>query len=227
MIKAIAIDDEPIALDIIRRYSERVPYINLEKQFLNGLEARDYLMENDVQLLFLDVRMPDINGIDLFKGLEEKPLVIFSTAYSEYALSGFELEALDYLLKPYSFERFEKACLRAKEMLELKGIIENNPTLFVKDGYQMVKIDLKEISVLQAVGNYLRFVMNGREVLARMTIKEFLSEWADNNFIQVHRSYVINMDKVSRLDRHVIWIDDIEIPIGGSFQDLVKEKFKL
>ena len=227
MIKAIAIDDEPIALDIIRRYSERVPYINLEKQFLNGLEARDYLMENDVQLLFLDVRMPDINGIDLFKGLEEKPLVIFSTAYSEYALSGFELEALDYLLKPYSFERFEKACLRAKEMLELKGIIENNPTLFVKDGYQMVKIDLKEISVLQAVGNYLRFVMNGREVLARMTIKEFLSEWADNNFIQVHRSYVINTDKVSRLDRHVIWIDDIEIPIGGSFQDLVKEKFKL
>lgn len=227
MIKAIAIDDEPIALDIIRRYSERVSYINLEKQFLNGLEARDYLMENDVQLLFLDVRMPDINGIDLFKGLEEKPLVIFSTAYSEYALSGFELEALDYLLKPYSFERFEKACLRAKEMLELKGIIENNPTLFVKDGYQMVKIDLKEISVLQAVGNYLRFVMNGREVLARMTIKEYLSEWADNNFIQVHRSYVINMDKVSRLDRHVIWIDDIEIPIGGSFQDLVKEKFKL
>ncbi|MCT1530753.1 LytTR family DNA-binding domain-containing protein [Sphingobacterium daejeonense] len=227
MIKAIAIDDEPIALDIIRRYSERVPYINLEKQFLNGLEARDYLIENEVQLLFLDVRMPDINGIDLFKGLEEKPLVIFSTAYSEYALSGFELEALDYLLKPYSFERFEKACLRAKEMLELKGIIENNPTLFVKDGYQMVKIDLKEISVLQAVGNYLRFVMNGREVLARMTIKEFLSEWADNNFIQVHRSYVINTDKVSRLDRHVIWIDDIEIPIGGSFQDLVKEKFKL
>lgn len=227
MIKAIAIDDEPIALDIIRRYSERVPYINLEKQFLNGLEARDYLMEHDVQLLFLDVRMPDINGIDLFKGLEDKPLVIFSTAYSEYALSGFELEALDYLLKPYSFERFEKACLRAKEMLELKGIIENNPTLFVKDGYQMVKIDLKKISVLQAVGNYLRFVMNGREVLARMTIKEFLSEWADNNFIQVHRSYVINMEKVSRLDRHVIWIDDIEIPIGGSFQDLVKEKFKL
>ena len=227
MIKAIAIDDEPIALDIIRRYSERVPYINLENQFLNGLEARDYLMENDVQLLFLDVRMPDINGIDLFKGLEEKPLVIFSTAYSEYALSGFELEALDYLLKPYSFERFEKACLRAKEMLELKGILENNPTLFVKDGYQMVKIDLKEISVLQAVGNYLRFVMDGREVLARMTIKEFLSEWADNNFIQVHRSYVINTDKVSRLDRHVIWIDDIEIPIGGSFQDFVKEKFKL
>lgn len=227
MIKAIAIDDEPIALDIIRRYSERVPYINLEKQFLNGLEARDYLIENDVKLLFLDVRMPDINGIDLFKGLEEKPLVIFSTAYSEYALSGFELEALDYLLKPYSFERFEKACLRAKEMLELKGILENNPTLFVKDGYQMVKIDLKEISVLQAVGNYLRFVMDGREVLARMTIKEFLSEWADNNFIQVHRSYVINTDKVSKLDRHVIWIDDIEIPIGGSFQDLVKEKFKL
>src|SRR5690606_26680054 len=142
---------------------EKIPFFHLEKQFLNGLEARDYLQENQVQLLHLDVRMPDINGIDLFRGLQDKPLVIFSTAYSEYALAGFELDALDYLLKPYSFERFKKACIRAKEMLELKGVIDNNPTLFVKDGYQMVKIDLKEISALQAVGNYIRFMMNGRE----------------------------------------------------------------
>ena len=227
MINAIAIDDEPIALSIINRYAEKIPFLHLEKQFLNGLEAREYLQENQVQLLFLDVRMPDINGIDLFRGLQDKPLVIFSTAYSEYALSGFELDALDYLLKPYSFERFKKACIRAKEMLELKGVIDNNPTLFVKDGYQMVKIDLKEISALQAVGNYIRFMMNGREVLARMTIKEFLSEWADNSFIQVHRSYVINIEKVNRLDRHVIWIDDLEVPIGGSFQDAVKQRFNL
>src|SRR5690606_41767176 len=98
MIKAIAIDDEPIALDIIRRYADQIPYRNLEKQFLIGLEAKEYLQRYEVQLLFLDVRMPDINGIDLLKGVEEKPLVICSTAYSEYALSGFELEALDYLL---------------------------------------------------------------------------------------------------------------------------------
>jgi len=227
MIKAIAIDDEPIALDIIRRYSEKIPYLNLEKQFLNGLEAKEYLKEQEVQLLFLDVRMPDINGIDLFKDLEEKPLVIFSTAYSEYALSGFELEALDYLLKPYTFDRFEKACQRAKEMLELKGIIDNNPTLFVKDGYQMVKIDLKEILALQAVGNYIRFIFKEREVLARMTIKEFLSEWADNTFIQVHRSYIINTERISKLDRHSVWVEKIEIPIGGSFQDEIKERFKL
>ncbi len=227
MIKAIAIDDEPIALDIIRRYADQIPYLNLEKQFLNGLEAKEYLQQNEVQLLFLDVRMPDINGIDLFKGLEEKPLVIFSTAYSEYALSGFELEALDYLLKPYTFDRFEKAVVRAKELLELKGVIDNNPTLFVKDGYRMIKIDLKEVFALQAVGNYIRFILEGREVLARMTIKEFLSEWADDSFLQVHRSYIINMNKINKLDRHSIWIEDREIPIGGSYLEEVKEKFRL
>lgn len=227
MIKAIAIDDEPIALDIIRRYAEQIPYLNLEKQFLNGLEAKEYLQHNEAQLMFLDVRMPDINGIDLFKGLEEKPLVIFSTAYSEYALSGFELEALDYLLKPYTFDRFEKAVIRAKELLELKGVIDNNPSLFVKDGYQMIKIDLKEVLALQAVGNYIRFILEGREVLARMTIKEFLSEWADDSFLQVHRSYIINTNKISKLDRHSIWIKDMEIPIGGSYLEEVKEKFKL
>lgn len=227
MIKAIAIDDEPIALDIIKRFAERIPYLNLEKQFLNGVEAKEYLKDNEVQLLFLDVRMPDINGIDLFKDLEEKPLVIFSTAYSEYALSGFELDALDYLLKPYTFERFEKAVLKAKELLELKGILDNNPTLFVKDGYQMIKVDLKEVLVLQALGNYIRFIFQGREVLARMTIKEFLSEWADHTFLQVHRSYIININRINKIDRHTIWVEDMEIPIGGSYLEEVKERFRV
>ncbi|GGE31217.1 MULTISPECIES: LytR/AlgR family response regulator transcription factor [Sphingobacterium] len=227
MIKAIAIDDEPIALDIIKRFAERIPYLNLEKQFLNGLEAKEYLKDNEVQLLFLDVRMPDINGIDLFKDLEEKPLVIFSTAYSEYALSGFELDALDYLLKPYTFERFEKAVLKAKELLELKGILDNNPTLFVKDGYQMIKVDLKEVLALQALGNYIRFIFQGREVLARMTIKEFLSEWADHTFLQVHRSYIININRINKIDRHTIWVEDMEIPIGGSYLEEVKERFRV
>lgn len=227
MIKAIAIDDEPIALDIIKRFAERIPYLNLEKQFLNGLEAKEYLKDNEVQLLFLDVRMPDINGIDLFKDLDEKPLVIFSTAYSEYALSGFELDALDYLLKPYTFERFEKAVLKAKELLELKGIIDNNPTLFVKDGYQMIKVDLKEVLALQALGNYIRFIFQGREVLARMTIKEFLSEWADHTFLQVHRSYIINTNRINKIDRHSIWVEDMEIPIGGSYLEEVKERFRV
>ncbi len=227
MIKAIAIDDEPIALDIIKRFAERIPYLNLEKQFLNGLEAKEYLKDNEVQLLFLDVRMPDINGIDLFKDLEEKPLVIFSTAYSEYALSGFELDALDYLLKPYTFERFEKAVLKAKELLELKGILDNNPTLFVKDGYQMIKVDLKEVLALQALGNYIRFIFQGREVLARMTIMEFLSEWADHTFLQVHRSYIININRINKIDRHTIWVEDMEIPIGGSYLEEVKERFRV
>lgn len=227
MIKAIAIDDEPIALDIIKRFAERIPYLNLEKQFLNGLEAKEYLKDNEVQLLFLDVRMPDINGIDLFKDLEEKPLVIFSTAYSEYALSGFELDALDYLLKPYTFERFEKAVLKAKELLELKGILDNNPTLFVKDGYQMIKVDLKEVLALQALGNYIRFIFQGREVLARMTIKEFLPEWADHTFLQVHRSYIININRINKIDRHTIWVEDMEIPIGGSYLEEVKERFRV
>ncbi|MGJ1206131.1 LytR/AlgR family response regulator transcription factor [Sphingobacterium lactis] len=222
MIRAIAIDDEPLALDILKRFAQQVPYLNLERTFLNPHEAKAYLAAEDIALIFLDVRMPDMNGIDLFQSLEQKPLAIFSTAYTEYALSGFELEAVDYLLKPYTLERFEKACARAKELLELKGIIDTNPSFFVKDGYQKVKIELQRIRYIQSVGNYLRFVLEDREVLGRMTVKEFLSEWGDPEFLQVHRSYVIHTGAITKLDRHAIWIGDQEIPVGGSFQEEVK-----
>src|SRR5690606_32992243 len=117
--------------------------------------------------------------------------------------------------------------VRAKELLELKGVIDTSPTLFVKDGYQMLKIDMKEGLALQAVGKYIRFILEGREVLARMTIKQIVLEWADDSLLQVHRSDIINMNKINKLDRHSIWIEDREIPIGGSYLEEVKEKFRL
>lgn len=223
MIKAIALDDEPIALDIIQRFAAKIPYIQLERTFLNAKQAVQYLQENEVHLLFLDVKMPDISGIDLFRDLDPKPMVIFSTAYPDYALEGFELEALDYLLKPYAFGRFEKSCQRAKEMLELKGVLENEPSIYVKDGYQLIKVNLEEVGYVEAVGNYIRFHLLKTEVLARMTLKEFLQENGTQQFLQIHRSYVVNRSHIHRLSRQSLWIFHHELPIGASFSKPVKD----
>ncbi|MGV6946881.1 LytR/AlgR family response regulator transcription factor [Sphingobacterium kyonggiense] len=222
-IKAIALDDEPIALDIIKRFAAKVPFIQLEQAFHSAKTANKYLQENEVHLLFLDVRMPDISGIDFYKTMEVKPMVIFSTAYPDYALEGFELEALDYLLKPYSFDRFEKACQRAKEILELKGILDKDQTIYVKDGYKLIKVNLDEVGYIEAVGNYIRFHLPDQEVLARMTIKEFLQENAEHTFIQIHRSFIVNRNHIEKLDRQNLWVFQQELPIGASYAKSVKE----
>jgi len=228
VIKAIALDDEPIALDIVKRFAAKVPYLALQRTFLNARDAEAYLQQHeDIHLLFLDVHMPDINGIDLFKKLDPKPLVIFSTAYPNYALAGFELEALDYLLKPYSFERFEKACQRAKEMLELKGILDTEQILYVKDGYQLVRVNLDEVGYVEAVGNYIRFHLADQEVLARMTIKDFLMEKGTQDFMQVHRSFVVNKKHLEKLSRQSLWVFENELPIGVSYAKSIKEEFQV
>ncbi len=224
MIKAIAIDDEPLALEVIKHHAKDVSFLHIQHYFTNAFEAIKYLQYHEINLLFLDIHMPDINGIDLFKNLKEKPLLIFTTAYSEYALSGFELDAIDYLLKPYSKGRFLKACQKAKELLELKGILGNDAHLYVKDGYQLVKINLNEVYYLEADGNYIRFVMVDKEILARLTIKEFLESSTGEQFLQIHRSYVINSDFIQKIGKSSIFIQQFEIPIGVSYQKSINEK---
>ncbi|MFZ4261868.1 LytR/AlgR family response regulator transcription factor [Sphingobacterium sp. HJSM2_6] len=227
MIKAIAIDDEPLALEVIKHHAKDISYLHIQQYFTNAFEAIKYLQYHDINLLFLDIHMPDINGIDLFKNLKHKPLLIFTTAYSEYALSGFELDALDYLLKPYSKARFLKACQKAKELLELKGVLGNDAHLYVKDGYQLVKINLNEVYYLEADGNYIRFQMPDKQILARLTIKEFLESCPDQRFIQIHRSYVINSNFIQKIGKTSILIQQEDLPIGVSFQKVILEKLAL
>ncbi|WP_270087493.1 LytR/AlgR family response regulator transcription factor [Sphingobacterium sp. SYP-B4668] len=223
MISAIAIDDEPIALDIVDHYAQKVPFLSLEKKFSNALEAIGYLNERPIDLLFLDIKMPDISGIDFFKSLKTKPLLIFTTAYSEHAVTGFELEAIDYLLKPFSFPRFLKACNKASNLVRPTAVTNH---IFVKDGVDMVRVDFDEILYLEGTGNYVSFVLKSKKILVRMTFKESLELLPPHDFIQIHRSYIVNIKLIDKLERHLISISGHRIPVSGAYLSDTKERLK-
>ena len=224
MIHAIAIDDEPIALEIIEVYAKKVPFLSLEKTFVNAFEALDYLIDNPVDLIFLDIKMPDISGIDFYTSLTVKPHVVFTTAYSEHAVIGFELEAVDYLLKPFSFPRFLKACNKVNDLLSSTPLENKADHIFIKDGFDIIRIDIDDILYLEATGNYMRFVAKEREILTRMTIKEAIDILPPEQFIQVHRSFIINLFQVDKMEKHQVVISKNIIPVSSSFLPVVRKK---
>lgn len=223
MITAIAIDDEPIALDVVRSHAAKVPFLDLQATFTNAFEAIDYLRQHPVDLLFLDIKMPDISGIEFFRSLSKKPLVVFTTAYSEHAVAGFELDAVDYLLKPFSLPRFLKACNKAQEWLELRGKDTKPAYLFVKTGYDQIKIDFDAIDYLEATGNYVNFVLNNSHVLGRMTITECEELLPPAHFVRIHRSFIAAINKVQKIERHQLTVNGSILPIGASYLAAVKE----
>src|SRR4028118_841971 len=165
--KAIAIDDEPIALDIVRSHASKVPYLELNATFTDAFKALDYLQKEQVDLIFLDIKMPDISGIDFFNSLSKKPLVIFTTAYSEHAVTSFEMDAVDYLLKPFSLSRFLKGCNKAYELYNYRNASETSDHLYIKTGYEQVKVMYDNILYLEATGNYVTFVLRDKNILSR------------------------------------------------------------
>ncbi|MBK1442063.1 response regulator transcription factor [Parapedobacter sp. ISTM3] len=220
----IAIDDEPLALEVIRSHAAKVPFLDLKATFINAFEAMDYLRQHPVELLFLDIKMPDISGIEFFRSLSKKPLVIFTTAYSEHAVAGFELDAVDYLLKPFSLARFLKACNKAQEWLQLRGTNGSKPEyLFVKTGYEQVKIAFTDIDYLEATGNYVNFVLGDRHILSRMTITECEELLPAHRFIRIHRSFIAAIDKVQKIERHQLTVGDSILPVGSSYMATIKQ----
>src|SRR6476620_7051376 len=189
--KAIAIDDEPIALEIIKSHAAKVPFLDLAAIFTDAFKSLDYLQRESVDLIFLDIKMHDISGIDFFKSLYRKPLVIFTTAYSEHAVTSFELDAVDYLLKPFSLSRFIKGCNKAFELYNFRNLAEPADHLYVKTGYEQVKVLYDEILYLEAAGNYVTFVLKNRSILSRSTLSEAASLLPADKFVRVHRSYIV------------------------------------
>src|SRR4051812_22427739 len=165
--KAIAIDDEPIALEIIRNHASKVPFLNLASVFTDAFKAMEYIQKEKADLIFLDVKMPDISGIEFFNSLRHKPLVIFTTAYAEYAATGFELDAVDYLMKPFSFTRFLKACNKAYELFTTRNAAATVDYLYINTGQQQIKVMYSDILYLEAAGNYVSFVLKERSLLSR------------------------------------------------------------
>ena len=216
--RAIAIDDEPLALEVVKSHASKVPFLELSAVFTDAFKALEYMQREKVDLIFLDIKMPDISGIDFFSSLSKKPLVIFTTAYSEHAVTSFELDAVDYLLKPFSLSRFIKSCNKANELYTFRTSTEPSDFLFVKDGYDQLKINYDEILFLEAAGNYVTFTLQDRKILTRSTFQETLNLLPSDKFVRTHRSYIVAVGKIDKVERHQVTIKNKTIPVSGAFR---------
>lgn len=215
--KAIAIDDEPIALEVVRSHASKVPFIDLKADFTDAFKAIEYLQREPVDLIFLDIKMPDISGIDFFNSLSKKPMVIFTTAYSEHAVTSFELDAVDYLLKPFSLARFIKGCNKAFELHNYRNSAEVNDHIFIKTGFEQIKVLFDEILYLEAAGNYVTFALKDKSILSRSTFNEAVDLLPREKFIRVHRSYLVAANKIDKIERHQLTITDRKVPVSEAY----------
>lgn len=230
MIKAIAIDDEPLALAIIETFCSRVDTLELVQVFTDTSKALAYLSEHQINLLFLDISMPGISGLELYKEIPESTMVIFTTSYSEYAIEGFNLSAIDYLLKPFEYERFVKAIEKAREYWEFvqQKESETKQFLFVKVDYSMMKVVVADILYIEGLDNYLKIYFdNAKPILVRMSMKVIMERLPGKDFIRVHRSYIVPLNKVKAMRNKMLFIGTIEIPIGTNYVQSVSELFKV
>ncbi|MBU2997277.1 LytTR family DNA-binding domain-containing protein [Cellulophaga baltica] len=229
--KCIIIDDEPLAIDIIEEYCSKLDFVDVVGTFTNPLDAISVIKESKVDLIFCDIQMPQISGIDFITSLDNRPLFIFTTAYSQYAVEGFDLNAVDYLVKPIPYHRFIKAVSRAKEFLSKKDkpmegnvfpsigeISEPKKFIFVKAEYESIKINLDEIEYIQGLKDYLKIhILNtNKTILTLMNFKEILDKLPSDQFLRVHKSYVVNVNSIKTVQRNRIVINDVRIPIGDS-----------
>ncbi|WP_439581890.1 LytR/AlgR family response regulator transcription factor [Dyadobacter bucti] len=221
MIKAIAIDDEPVALSIIESLVENIPFLSLEKSFSDAFEAATFIHNYDIDLLFLDVKMPDVSGIDFYQSLPKKPAVIFTTAYMQHAVKSYELDAIDYLLKPFSAERFLKACRKAGDFLEMQHLAlkEQPRVLFLKSGYEQIKVRLNDIFYIESAGNYMTFVLADKKIVCRLTMQDTLNMLPGHLFVRVHRSYLVSKQKITKVDRNQVYIGRHTVPIGSIYAE--------
>ena len=229
MIRCLAIDDEPLALQQIAAYINKVPFLELTAQCQSALEARKFLADEVVDAIFCDINMPDLNGMDFVKSLSAPPLVVFTTAYSEYAIEGFKVNAVDYLLKPFGLQDFQRAANRLKERLEgpqasAASLPPSDDSLFLKTDYRIVKINIGDIRYVEAMSEYLKVWLEGepKPIITLLSMKK-MEEHLPNNFMRIHRSYIINLDKIQEVNKNRVIMDaDTYLPIG----DLYKEAFQ-
>lgn len=226
MIRCLAIDDEPLALQQIAAYINKVPFLELAGQCQSALEARQFLSDERVDVIFCDINMPDLNGMDFVKSLTAPPLVVFTTAYSEYAIEGFKVNAVDYLLKPFGLQDFQRAANRLQERLSapVAAPVETDDTFFLKTDYRIVKVSIPNIRYVEAMSEYLKVWIEGesKPIITLLSMKK-MEERLPDNFMRIHRSYIINLDKIQEVNKNRVIMDaETYLPIG----DLYKEAFQ-
>lgn len=216
----IAIDDEPLALQLIQKYTDRCVGVKLVATFTDALIAQEYLEKNKIEVIFLDIQMPDINGIEFYKQLKDKPTaVIFTTAYNQFAVEGFNLNADDYLVKPFAFERFELAIERIKEKISLQKQKESaEGELIVKYNYAFTKIPFAHILFIEALDDYIKIHTIERKFVVLMSMKNVVEKLPSHTFVRIHRSYIANIDKVKSWTKNNLRIESEILPISASYQ---------
>ncbi len=237
MISCVAVDDEKLALDLMEDNIRKVPFLTLTAKCHNSVQALEVLHDRPVDLLFLDIQMPDITGIQLLKSLRQKPLVILTTAFSDYAKEGFDLDVIDYLLKPYPFERFLKAVNKAKEYLELRARPAANPGqnepignadfLFVRADYRLVKINFADIQYIEGLKDYVKIYINNKPVITQMSMKSLEEKLPSGQFVRVHRSFIVAFNKIEFIQKQMVAIDNKEIPVSDHYREQLFRKINV
>lgn len=227
LLRCVAIDDEPLATELISTYVSRFPDLELLQTFEDAISGIEYLQKTPVDLLFLDINMPDISGIDLARALDKKPMIIFTTAYKQFAFEGFELEAVDYLLKPIDFDRFSKSVYKAIDYYRYKNKAQpltDDVSIYVHSEYKMVKIVLNTIEYLESMEDYVKIHLDHLPpVLTLMPLKKMLEKLPVNDFKRIHRSFIIPVKKVTSVQNRKVKLSSVELPISGSYINEVKE----
>ena len=221
------IEDEPLAQNVLKKYIEDHPALELAAICNNAEEAQRFLLRHKIELLFLDINLPKLSGISFLKTLPDHPLVIFTTAYPEYAVEGFELDAVDYLLKPFSFERFLKAANKAVQQLNKKGIADAPPSfIFLKADKKVHKVNLDDILYIEAAGDYVKVITEQGQYIVNDTLKSLQDELSPVQFIRVHKSYIISRSKIKFFEGNYVKVGNADIPIGNSYKEEIFTRLK-
>lgn len=229
-LKTIAIDDEPLALRLVSDYVSKTPFLELVAALDNPLDAIEFLSQQPVDLVFVDIQMPDLTGIEFVRSLETAPKIIFTTAYEKYALEGFKLNAIDYLLKPFSYEEFLKAAQKARKQAELEAAIPqsieaNNQFLFLKSEYKIRRINFNDILYIEGLKDYIKVYTVGEDkpILSLNSIKSLEQKLPEDKFMRVHRSFIINLERIEVIERSRIVFGKTYIPISDQYKDKFQE----
>jgi len=225
-IKALIIDDEPIARAILENYVEKDGRIELLTSCKNAQEAMTFLSQHEVDLIFLDIEMPKVNGLEMLGALINPPLVIFTTAYREYAVEGFELNAIDYLVKPFAFERFLKAISRVSERIQEKRGLQSADFFFIKSDGKNIKIHYKDIVFVEAMNEYVRIHTNTQKIMAFQKMSYLEEKLPSQQFKRVHRSYIISLDKIEAIEGNQVFVAGQKIPVSRSYQECLFSQLK-
>ena len=226
-LKCMIVDDEPIARDILKKYISATPELVLVKSCMNATEAYEGLHQHEVDLVFLDIQMPVITGVEFLRSLRNPPLIIFTTAYQDYAVQGFELNSVDYLLKPITYDRFYQAIQKAKERATSKSIKKQLPAadyIFIKQDGRLVKISHSQIVYIEAEKDFSTVFYDDKKLLAGMHLKMFEAMLPEEQFFRVHRSYIINLSKINSITGNIVELNKKEIPIGANYKNELNRK---